>query len=211
MKMGTVGLLVGVALSTGVPMQAQESGSNSTAAAMVMLSLRAHGTAGDAVGILRQVDSTWSRQYLDALADSLAAFALTEENSDERRAAVTYAVLALAQSGAAEGRGTPYAGAGDRLLRIAEESKALAGGALMSVAQLANRSEAMLKLRRLAVEDDRLAASAVDKLERYGGPEGIRVLAELYRDRSVNPGARTLLDRIADKRNWRRQAPLSRP
>lgn len=173
-------------------------------AAIIMWQLRTRGGVGDAVRILRQLDSTHTRRQRDELADSLTAFVVEHAGRYETINEVSRTMFALGEAGALEGGGIPYSGTADRLVRIARETD-LTGGAFYILSLTGDQEDVVRRLRELAVADSGLAFAAVSALDHCCGNRGVAALRALYRDQSVTPpSARHLLNQIASRRGWRK-------
>ncbi|MCC7002944.1 MAG: hypothetical protein IT357_12375, partial [Gemmatimonadaceae bacterium] len=115
--------------------------------------------------MLRQRDYLVHERSLDELADSLTAFVLRTEPTDNNSVAITNALEALSLAGASLPWGTPYSGAGRRLLAIAEESERSSTYAASAIGALHDRAEALRLLRRVATLDRAAAAVAAQSLD----------------------------------------------
>lgn len=169
--------------------------------------LRAEGRTGNAIRILTQQDRRYPSELMNEVADTLAQIAISLSRSSDFSdvdAAMT-AVSTLSQAGVGE-QGTPYAGAAERLLRIAENAEpGISGGALSALSQLPDKRQVLTYLRRVAVSDDQaIAYMAVGNLGRYMGPEGLEVLRDLHRAGLVKePLAQRELDALARYHGWK--------
>lgn len=160
-----------------------------------------HGESRPALAVLRGVGGGWTRQQQDALADSLTAFITTDGGNHE---SVRRAVLTLSLASRAEGDGTPYPGAGERLRRIAAHGYVFAqGGVLYAIAQLPDSSEALRIFEDLARSPEEVAGHAVYWLERRFGTSGLDALRRIHIEGSAgNPRARYSVSSIARQRGW---------
>jgi hypothetical protein len=110
------------------------------------------------------------------------------------------AVSFLAAAGSPHHDGTPYPGAGERLMRIVEYAPGVGirAGALHSLLAQPDRAQTLRYLRDVAVSGNQVAYVAVGFLGRDTGPEGLAILRELHRtDAVVEPIAKRELEGIA--------------
>ncbi len=137
---------------------------------------------GLAMRLLQQSSASYPRATLDAIGDSLVALVLTSNRpSEEQRLLQSSALEALAISGSSHAK-VPYAGAGQRLYRLAMESEYHRGGAIYLITILADSTEALSVLRRIAVSENAIALFAVAELgESMRNKGGLQVLRELSR------------------------------
>jgi len=172
----TVGFSIVSSVFTGLS-HAQRISRNPDAAEVAAL-LRQTGRPGAASRVLAQLDGPLPRERLDSIADTLVAVALSLRGDDHltvltRRSAVDALLLA----GIGEG-GVPYAGAPERLLRLALELPS--GGALWSLTKMPDRRQALQYMRQVATADHGIAYAAVGHLGRDMGPEGLALLRQLH-------------------------------
>lgn len=119
--------------------------------------------------MLRQADSRLPGSKLDELADSLAERAirpLDPPNAEGGAAAISALNLLIMSGSNAELKGTPYAGAFTRLVRVLETSssrdmRARALGGLLAVGSHTN---ALSRLKQVAESNDPLAYDAINFL-----------------------------------------------
>ena len=131
--------------------------------------------------VLVQARSPQAQAKLDAVADSLVAFVLSHQTGDGRHRAASSAVSALRRSGSGEMGGVLYAGAADRLLRIAENAVVgTRAEALFAISKLANQATARSYLSRVATSRNGVAYGAVGLLGREMGPEGRAELRRVF-------------------------------
>ncbi len=152
---------------------------------------------------LRQLDGPVSRAVQDDLADSLVAFVLANPVvTSDRRGPADAAISSLVEAAIMGERGTPYAGAGERLLRIAYAVDRRSAGLLGIIAQLPDRQTALTLLREFATSSHEAASVAVSKLGEMG-PDGVVVLRTLWDAGTITePRARRQLERAAHHHGW---------
>lgn len=160
------------------------------------------GNTGAAIRALRQQDGPHPRHELDAIADTLAAIAISYPGEDLASARIRDAARsALVLASVGRQGGTPYDGVADRLFRIAVQGND--GGALSALTRLRDRAQSRALLRSVAVSQHKLAFAAVDYVARRTGPEGLAVARELYREKLVTEQyAREVLARVASYHQW---------
>lgn len=186
-------------------LRAQDRSAPARDAAATMRLLRAEGHTGTAVRTMRDAQTAGATARANALADSLAAFVITNSASDDWIPAVQAAVSAIGAAGLARGEGTPYGGALERLMRIVEESESPMAGALYYVTLLPDRPNAVARLGRLASTAHPLAVRAIEFLDERMGDQGVMELRRLHQQSSVlDPHARRLLHDIAARNGWER-------
>jgi hypothetical protein len=157
-----------------------------------------------AVRLLRQMDGPRSVAELDEIGDTLAAIAISSTGKGEtNRYARTAATDALIMAAIGSG-GTSYAGAAERLYRIARDSRdGMNGGALAGLLRIPDRRITLDYMQRLATIDKLIARTAVILLASSLGPEGLAVLRDLHRDSSVvHRDARDYLRLVAHDHGW---------
>jgi hypothetical protein len=149
---------------------------------------------------------------LNALADSMIAIAVdyTERRDPKARAIIDAVqnVLVSAGSWRHPSGGTPYAGASERLVRLAYELQGR-WGTLGTLARLPNRAEGLRHVREFAMSTDFATAQhAITILDSdvLGGTEGLEILRELYvMDRVREPHAREVLEAKGRALGWTRR------
>ena len=166
--------------------------------------LRTQGATGQALRALRQAGGPIPARDLDELADTLVAFIVANHADETKVSAVSAARMTLGMAGIAHGAGTPYAGTGVRLLRIAEQvHPSYTGGTIYYLARIADRQEAVRLLTHLAQSPSASALGAIRTMLSDLGPEGIAALQGMYaRDETRNREARRLLRAVAAERGW---------
>jgi hypothetical protein len=180
-------------------------------AAEVAALLRGHEHPGQALAVLTQIRGPQPQQKMDEIADSLVSIASAFPGNDARGSRTRDAALVtlvLAGIGAREGaeRAVPYAGAADRLRRIAATANdvGIRGGALRGLTKLPDKTRLLPFLRDVATSQNIAAWVAVDILTSDTGPEGKAIARELHRKRLVTQEiAWELLDRLAFAYGWR--------
>lgn len=152
--------------------------------------------------MLLQVDAQYSPAELDRVVAALEEVATTSPDPEAVRLAVD--ILTDAATDTAH---TPYAPAGEALLRIAKTTNH--SGAAWKLARLPNRKRALQYLRSVAVEAPPSEQSAaVFKLTNEMGPEGVEVLHELYLQGLVKGGeAECALQLLAENEGWPDRTP----
>ncbi len=174
--------------------------------AVMMHWLRTYGNPGGARNTLRQLRGPMSQAALDELADSLVAFVLANpEPQAEVRKAIGDIIVDLGSSAFANSPGTPYAGAGERLLRIASVVDGLRSIMVLDIIrQIPDPQEARAHLRTFARGTHPEARFAIDQLERMG-PEGIAVLRTLWEENAITePSAWWAMVALAGRHGWER-------
>jgi hypothetical protein len=195
-------LTISIVLATAVPSRGHAQVVTNSAKD-VAARLRTQGDAGDAVSILTQQKGRVPRAALDAIADTLVAIATQVSDDSSGMRMRRQAALTLAHAGSAHAGGVPYAGAGERLLRIALSSGGSKGGAVSGLTRLADSAEALGLLRRIAIADDQIAYAAVNALANEMGPRGLEVARDLYAKSSVvREDARDILRHVARAHGW---------
>lgn len=191
--------------STASVVEAQQVPPEPSAAEIGAL-LRAEGRTGNATRILTQLDRQYPSELMNEVADTLAQIAISLSRSSDFSDvdAAMAAVSTLGQAGVGE-QGTPYAGAAERLLRIAENAEpGVRAGALSALIRMPDKRRVLTYLRRVAVSDIQAAYLAVGYLGRDMGPEGLEVLRELHRAGLVKePLAQRELDALARYHGWK--------
>lgn len=181
-----------------------------------MQTLRARGSIGPALRTLLQRDGAVDRAVQDALADSIIAYVRTLERpgfADDSRGTVGSIVDALGISGARNIEGTPYAGAGERLLQLAMIVEgSMVAGIVYAISELADQREARELLRTFATTSHPTAYLAITKLG-MKEPEGPAMLRVLWDQKAVTePRALERLHTLAGSWGWLEQpaAPPAR-
>jgi hypothetical protein len=186
------------------PTEADTSAAAATSLALeVMRWVRINAVGGHALFALRSFDGAWTRRQQDEIADSLVAF-LIDPHEDDRFESQQSARHVLLFAGGAEGYGTPYAGAGERLRRIAKsEDPTIAAGALFPLQHFADTADAVRIIEDLARDPRPIAANAVSALESSLGERGLEALRRLHAEGSAGTRrAREMLESIAQRRGW---------
>lgn len=186
------------------PTQADTSAEAATAwAAHVMRRIRIEGVSGPALFVLRSFRGEWTRQQQDAVADSLAAFVI-DRRPDDRFESISPALGTLSLAARADGYGTPYAGAGERLRRIVEsDAVGFSGGAMNAILHLADSTETLRILEYLARSPGPSAELAVQQLEARVGEAGHAILRRLHAEASAGtPRARAIISWMAERYGW---------
>jgi hypothetical protein len=193
-------------------LRSQQPSANPTGSEVAAL-LRAHGNSWWAVSVLTQARGPQPIERLDEIADSLVAIAVSFPGMDFRGVTTRSAALsALASAGMGEsgvvgmGHATPYAGAADRLMRIAEDGGdvGLRAAALWSLTKLPNKSKLLPFLRQVAESQNSAAFSAVTLLAQETGPEGRSMARELYLNGQITePVAKHVAASFAGAYQWR--------
>ncbi len=191
--------------------------------AQAMEMLRAKGRLLPVGITLRQLAGPVSRPVQDELADSLVAYVLANPTvTSGARGPVDFiisdllwsAVAGAAGTSYADSPGTPYAGAGERLLRLAYAVDRKTAGILNVIAKLPDRREALALLQEFASSSHPTAYRAVQHLEMMG-PDGIVVLRTLWEQGTVTePFAEQSIGSIARHHGWTKGAvtsPIRRP
>jgi hypothetical protein len=104
------------------------------------------------------------------------------------------------------GRATPYAGAADRLMRIAEDGGdvGIRAAALGSLTRLTHKPKLLPFLRQVAASQNPAAFSAVSLLAQETGPEGRSIARELYLSGQITePVAKHVAASFAGAYRWR--------
>lgn len=172
-------------------------------AGRVMSILRANGSVGTAVRTLRMAHEAAADHIADALAASLTEFIIAEAGNPELHDARFRAMDALGASGRLEGTGTPYGGAGARLIRVAAADLTFAGGALYYVSILADQDEAIKRLSDFASSTDISAHMAITMLGEMMGQRGVEALGGLYRGQLVQEAsAKRKIENFAQVHGW---------
>ncbi len=191
-------VLIGAAacLAVSTSATAQSRGQPMTGRA-VMQTLRAEGHPGGAWRTLQQMDGPVSRAVQDELADSMVAFALAVPT---RSGSV---ISSLGGAGVTKSEGIPYAGAGERLLRIAYAVKGEATvSALYYISQLPDRKQALAGLSAFGGSAHPSAYVAISMLGDLG-PDGVEALRLLWRQGTAsNPEAKRRLEGLAGHFGW---------
>jgi hypothetical protein len=201
--------LVGIAASDG----RSQGTSKSPDAAEVAAGLRARGNSGAAVAVLAQARGPESRRKMDEIGDSLVAIAAGLPGHDRHATATRATALsALMLAGMGETgvvgieRGVPYAGAADRLMRIAltGQDVGVRASALRGLTLLPDRSKLFPFLRQVATSKHHIAYVALTLLANETGPEGHGIARALYvGDKIIEPTAREIGSGIAKEYGWR--------
>jgi hypothetical protein len=176
-----------------------------TNASAAMASLRAQGHPGAAGRVLRQYLGPIDRQTLDELADSLTQFVIEAAPREATRDAAGKALDAIAFAAGASGEGTPYEGAGSRLMQIAQADVPIAGAALYWLTTLPNKQEAVERLSVVARSpaDGAVAYTAISLLYDLMGPDGLAEIRRLYISGQVtNLTARSQVEAFAQLHRW---------
>lgn len=194
-----------LALAASSSLEAQRVELPRNAAGIASL-LRSSGHAGPAVRILTKVEGGHPEEALDAIADSVAAIAISLSGDDPQTVRTRHhATYVLLTAGLGRG-GTPFRGAAARLFRIAEEASDIGdrGAALRAISLLPDKREAHQLLARVATSGSSVASTAVHILANDLGADGLAVVRELYRQRRVRePHAARELARVAEYYGWR--------
>jgi hypothetical protein len=193
-------------------LSAQRVPSNPSAAEIAAM-LRTRGEAYAAVPVLTQVQSPQSRKRMDDIADSLVAIAVSFPGNDRRAITTrTAALLTLVKAGRGSSgvvgieRATPYAGAADRVMQIAEMAKdvGIRAAALDGLVGFANKAKYLPFLQQIATSRGSAALKAVTLLTMETGPEGQAVARALYRDGKVTEArAKEMLEGAAETYGWK--------
>lgn len=220
--MPTILLAVSLAMG-GLPTEAQaQAVETRPTAAELMQRLRIEDKRVHVVQILNQRYTTYPEAYLDEIADSLAALAVTmgARGDLEGLTAAREAVSILFDAGGRDAGilvsgklvrdETPYRGAAERLMRIVEHPDTDAGiraGALTALCGMPDRERTIEYLRSVAVSENPVADLAVRILGGWLGPrfelERLDLLRELYREGLVTePRALMQLEAYADHYGW---------
>lgn len=158
---------------------------------------------GGIVGILGQDGKRRSQRELEAVADSLVAMVNSRDQlSVTRRRDILFQ---LGESGWAS-RTVPFGGAGAALYRVVEaEDPTVVGGAVGAIGGLANKSEALTLLSRIAESQNIGAATAVQTLFHGEGisDQGRQLLRSMWARGSVKEkDALLALDGYAQFAKW---------
>lgn len=206
------GVTLSAVVFTSSDLRSQKPSANPSGAEVAAL-LRTHGHAGWAVSVLAQTRGPQTPQKLDEIADSLVAIAVGFPGMDFRGVTTRSAAqVALLSAGKGEsgvvgtGGATPYTGAADRLMRIAEDGGdvGVRAAALWSLTQLPNRSKLLPFLRQMAESQNSAAIEAFTLLARETGPDGRAIARDSYRaGRITEPGAKEAAGRFAHAYGWR--------
>ncbi len=154
----TLFAFVSAAILLSPAVRAQTVAVEPQSGAEVAASLRRYGHAGGALAVLTQTRKPQARQTMDDIADSLVAIAATLPGNDSRASATrTAARTILKHAGMGVSgvvgieRGTPYAGASIRLMRLAEtaEDIGIRGGALQALSELPDQGGVSEFLQRI--------------------------------------------------------------
>jgi hypothetical protein len=186
------------------PTEADTSAATATALALaVMRRVRIEGASAPALFALRSFRGAWTRGQQDEIADSLVAF-LLDPHEHDRFESHQSARQVLLFAGWAEGYGTPYAGTGERLHRLAKsENATIAAGALFPLQHLADTAEAVRIFEDLARDPRPIAEDAVWALESSLGERGLEALRRLHVEGAAGTRrAREMLESIAQRRGW---------
>lgn len=197
--------LVFTTLAFVSPVAAQVHRRSPLTGVQVMQSLREKGSVGHAQRTLMQIDGPVPRGVQDELADSMVAYvsAVARRGSTDDANAVLSIVHALSLSGMRGMSGTPYAGAGERLLQLAHSVDLTTGARIVyALSELVDQTEARARLRTFATSAHPAAYIAIEHLARME-PEGVVVLRELWEKQAVTePKARGRLQSIAGHLGW---------
>jgi len=149
---------------------------------------------------------------MDAIADSLVAFAVTLRLDDLHSSrAIVAALYTFVRAGRGtttdvdRPRGQPYPEAAERLKQVVDraESVPVRAGALRCLFDLLDSSALLSYLRQVATSQNAVAEEAVVKLANETGAAGQAIARQLYRDRLVSePRARNLLSHLASAHRW---------
>ncbi len=199
--------IAGALLVCSASAVAQEPPRPPVTGAVAMQALRTQGHPGTALRTLRQVDGPVDRHVVDELADSLTAFVMANDDPALENQAAMKALAVLGKAGDTTGEGTAYAGAGERLMRIAlSPGGAFAGGAVYLIALLPDRHEAITRLSEFASSTSRSAYLGIHALEGRG-LEGQAALRSLHQRGVVrDPEARRSIESIAHRQGWGRNS-----
>lgn len=183
-------MMIGAALAAVTSLHGQTITREPTAADVATL-LRTSGHAGGARAVLTQAYSVQHRQRMDEIADTLVVIASTFpgdnlRGASTRGAALTTLLLAGQGSSGIVGvdSAVPYAGAVDRLMRIAETAQdvGISGGALHALTKLPDKSRLLPFVRQIATSQHAAAWVAIGILVRETGPAGQTIARELCRN-----------------------------
>lgn len=199
-----------LALAAVSPLHAQARRENPSAAEAAA-ALRTHRRYTEAVWVLTQVHGVQPRDKMDAVADSLVAIAVGFPGRDAeatriRAAAMTGLMMAAKGNAGGEVGGTPYTGATERFMRIAETAKdnGVRAAALSSLTKLPATPATYAFFRKVATSQDPVARWAVNLLDTEMGAEGQAVAHDLYRSGQVTqPEAKKALAGVAMAHGWR--------
>lgn len=193
-----------------ITLHAQSRQENPTVAD-VASALRTHRRYSEAVWVLTQAHGAQPRSKMDAVADTLVAIAVgfpgnTPQAIRVRAAAMTGLMLAATGNAGGQTTGTPYPGAVERFMRIAQTAEiGTRAVALQSLAKLPATAQTIAFFRKVASSQDPVAGRAVMLLCNDMGPEGQDVARELYVSGKVTePGAKDAIDRFAAAHGWQR-------
>jgi hypothetical protein len=160
--------------------------------------------------VLRAADTTVSSSQRNALADSLAMFAVSTSELDRKRSfdrdrssPSLEAVIAITDAGLPQ-RNRRYDGAVPRLVRIAESAvdMRIRGAALSGLAQMPDSALVAAAFGRIASSASPVAYAAAQHLISYGA-KGDAVLRDLYRNnRAVDPTVKSQLAAVARERKY---------
>lgn len=193
-----------------------------SSAAAIMARVGAHPEQQPLRTVLRQVDGTYPRATLDALADSLANRAISNRETALNSPGYARAVNALSALGTAgvagDIPGRALDGTLDRLIRVHREAPVLLirSRALAVLPSVPDRARALAYLREVAGSSDATAVAAFNALllDSQGGslvgrqptPEEQRASTAILRDlaegqRAANPTV------VGNLRMWRESHP----
>lgn len=157
------------------------------------------------VNLLRQVKGPSPSVQIDALADSVQNF-LLYTRSRESYAARAEGIAALKNAGKQSPRGTTYAGAQQRLLKIAQEapSNADRAAAIDALGGLSDKRRSVEMLRGIAVSSSDEAYLAIRVLGgELADAGGAQVVLEIWRGHLEKQDSATLeLTDMARRFKW---------
>jgi hypothetical protein len=164
----------------------------------------------EAVGVLTQARQAYARPALDTLADTIAAVAIRRSadgtrTGDPQAFSQAGSLVDLLRRAGTGLDGVPYAGAAERLFRIASSDQWVSPQAALALTTLPNRPAALQYLRQLALSDANVAPTAVYLLasDSDTGPAGLAILRQLFNQQLVvHPIAREHLQQLARLHGW---------
>jgi hypothetical protein len=169
----------------------------------IMQTLRDDKSAETVAAILRQRDGPRAATTLDALGDSIVDLVIGYDGSSGGLVLAQAGTLALGLSARSQGAGTPYAGAVERLMKIAEDGRSRVGAALYYVSQAADVEESLTRLSHYAASDRQSAHTAVRMLGEEMGVRGVEAVRELRRSGKLREHAAQLAaEELARRYHW---------
>ena len=200
-----IAFVFGVPAIDGAPLHAQGA-SDARDAHAIAESIRQRRNVSHAVALLRQARGPEPQARLDAIADSVANIVISYPGSDTAALhirSLAREVLTSATTGIRAG--IPYAGGGERLLRIAQQASNVGerAAALSAITRLPSEEEALAILEAVAKSQNSVARLAITLLMTEMEEPGLAILENLYRTAAVTqPRARLAIELLGEDRKW---------